>query len=285
MTRAFLGLTLGTACIVGLLAIVIAAFFVTVPDVRTLKGCITTEQHKVHLCEQDANYVPLDQISPNIVGAIIMSEDASFYFHQGLDYKEMKESLIKDINEERFARGASTITQQLAKNVFLTSDKNITRKILEMYLALQIEKIFTKGKILAMYLNVVEFGPNLFGIKQACKYYFNTLPIQITPEQAAFLAFLLPNPSKYRQSYVRKKLTPFAESAVRIILHKMLFGRKIQTEEYQNAIARIPEFPWRVGPPDGDGQDALDLAIQDNAADFADEANQEGNEFKFDFAQ
>src|SRR5580704_11507185 len=125
---------------ISLIVIGVAGLFLSLPVAKALKGCITTELYHVYLCDTSPHYVPFAEISPNIVGAVIMSEDASFYSHPGVDLEEMKISFQKDLDEHRFARGASTITQQLAKNVFLSKSKSIIRKLEEIYLAFQIEK-------------------------------------------------------------------------------------------------------------------------------------------------
>jgi monofunctional biosynthetic peptidoglycan transglycosylase len=223
-------------------ALVLAAvawFFLNIPDPARLKKCLVTEMYKVNLCPGSKNYVTLDQISPYVVGAVIMSEDAAFFSHDGIDINEMKESMIRNLNEGRYARGGSTITQQLAKNVFLNGEKSILRKVEEIYLAFKLEKIFTKNQILTSYLNVVEFAPNVYGIRAGSQYYFHKEPSQLTPEEGAFLAFLLPNPKKYSQSYSKKQLTPFAYKIVRTILHKMLMGKKITQAEYDLAKANV----------------------------------------------
>src|SRR5450759_2579702 len=110
MIRGLSGMAIAAGCFFALIIIAIAVIFLRLPDVQELKGCLTTALYHVHLCESDPSYTPLGQISPYIIGAIIMSEDASFYAHQGVDVDEMKESIKKDVNELRFARGGSTIT-------------------------------------------------------------------------------------------------------------------------------------------------------------------------------
>jgi monofunctional glycosyltransferase len=303
--RAFVGLGVAALCVAGLLAFVALALLLSLPDPNKIKGCMTAEMHKVYLCDSSPNFAPFERISPYVIGAVIMSEDAAFFSHQGLDYDEIKESIKKDLSEYRFARGASTITQQLAKNVFLKSEKSVVRKLSEVYLALQIEKILSKRRILTLYLNVVEFGPNIYGIKQASRHYFKREPDELTPEQAAFLAFLLPNPKKYRQSFDKKQLTPFANKMVRTILRKMQLGRKITPEEYEAAVARVPLFPWdgSVTAPDplqtyvGDDeniQDDPDVPDEEPSGtapsmrkELEEEINQEenldDNEFQYDF--
>lgn len=285
MTKAFAAIGVAAVCVAGLALAAGAVFFLFLPDARDLKKCMTTSMYHVRLCDSDPAYTPLPQISPYIVGAVIISEDASFYSHPGVDINEMKESLEKDISQGRFARGASTITQQLAKNVFLNKNKSLLRKAEEIYLAFQIEKLYTKARILTMYLNVVQWGPNIFGIKAATNYYFHRPPSEVTPEQAAFLAFLLPNPEKYHQSFQKRQLTPFAEKMVKTILHKMVISNKISEAEYQAAVGRVTLFPW-------DGAIVPAAAQQGGAAEPdtgsgtmvpVDESNQDENNFKFDF--
>jgi monofunctional glycosyltransferase len=300
-SRAFVGFGIASLCIVGLLAFVALALLLSLPDPAKIKSCLTAEMHKVYLCDSSPQFTPYEQISPYLIGAVIMSEDASFFSHQGLDYEEIKLSIKKDLSEYRFARGASTITQQLAKNVFLRSEKSVVRKLSEVYLALQIEKFLTKKRILTLYLNVVEFGPGIYGVKPAARHYFKRGPDELTPEQAAFLAFLLPNPKKYRQSFDKKQLTPFANKMIRTILRKMLLGRKISEEEYESALARVPYFPWdgSVITPDPlepyfgkDGDEELEgedrsspgnQAVPNQEPAPTDEENLDENEFQFDF--
>ena len=278
MFRGIVGITVATVSFVCLIVIGLAALFLSLPDVRKLSTCMTTEMYHVYLCSNDPHFVPLAEISPNIIGAVIMSEDASFYSHQGVDLYEMKQSMKKDLNEMKFARGASTITQQLAKNAFLSKDKNVFRKLNEIYLALQIEKYFNKAKILTFYLNIVEFGDNIYGVKDACHHYFNKSPSEVTPEEGAFLAFLLPNPKKYSQSFQHHHLTPFANKTLRTILHKMMLGHKITEDEYGLAVSRVPAFPWN-------GEQIQDTTAADvQPTDGMEESgNADDDEFKFDF--
>lgn len=286
MFRGILGIVIASFSVLALLVIGLASVFLSLPDARTLKGCLTTELYHVYLCETEPSYTEYAQISPYIIGAVIMSEDASFYSHQGVDFYEMKQSMKTDLNEGRFARGASTITQQLAKNVFLSKNKNLLRKLEEIYLAFQIEKYYTKAKILTLYLNVVEFGDHIYGVKAAAEHYFNKPPSEVLPEEAAFLAFLLPNPKKYSQSFQKKKLTPFAGKTLRTILHKMLLGHKITEEEYAEAIARVPQFPWNQLPNQEQSPENVEIGatqdVQPTEVASPEETSDDDN-FKFDF--
>lgn len=254
------------------LILAVAVIFLTTPDVDKLKGCLVTQMYKVNLCDSNPGFVQLSQVSPYIIGAVIMSEDASFYFHEGVDVTEIKESFMKNLMAGKFVRGGSTITQQLAKNVFLSGEKSVIRKLQEIYLAFEMERLFTKKRILTLYLNVVEFGPNIFGINKATWHYFNKPPSDVSPEEAAFLAFLLPNPKKYSQSFSKHQMTPFADKSVRKILHKMLAGHKISESEYVIARGRVAsmfggtsaelESAARLGPGEDADEEEKDFKFE-----------------------
>jgi monofunctional biosynthetic peptidoglycan transglycosylase len=191
-------------CLAGLILVAGLLVLATVPRPTNIKGCLTTEMYHVHLCPKDANYVRLRDISKHARNAVIVSEDGAFYTHHGFDWDELQKSVKKDLNEGEFARGGSTLTQQLAKNVYLSADKSIFRKLKEAMITVELERTLTKDEILEKYLNVVEFGQNLYGIKPAAWFYFKKSPAELTPAEGAFLAFLLPNPKKYSQSFRKR---------------------------------------------------------------------------------
>jgi monofunctional biosynthetic peptidoglycan transglycosylase len=163
--------------------------------------------------------------------SIILSEDWSFYDHQGVDVEQIKVALNEMVEDKKF-RGASTITQQMVKNVFLSDERTLWRKIHEVILAYKVEKNLSKNKILEIYLNVIEFGPGIYGIKEAARHYFKKHPSEITPREGAFLAMLLPSPKRYYVSFRKKELTRFAKARVRAILEKMRMGKIITQDEY-----------------------------------------------------
>lgn len=231
--------------IIGLLVVAASWILITTPDAREMKGCMVTKMFEVSLCPKDSSYVSLDQISTVMQQAVIVSEDASFFSHKGFDWFEIKNSFDRNLERRTFARGGSTITQQLAKNVFLTKDKTIARKLREALLTYQIEKTFTKREILEKYLNVVEFGPNIYGIKAASQHYFHKPPSDLHMLDAAFLAFLLPNPKDYSISYSKKSLTTFARQRVLQIIHRLAAFKKIPESSYLQAKAVVDTFPWR----------------------------------------
>ena len=143
-----------------------------------------------------------------------------------------------------FRRGGSTLTQQLAKNVFLDKEKSLWRKLKEAYLAHAIEKHYKKDFILEKYLNVVEFGDGIYGVRSAALHYFHKSPSELNPLEAAYLAHLLPNPKVYSRSFRSGSLTPFSRKSVSTILRRMEAYHKLSPESYALAINELPHFPW-----------------------------------------
>ncbi len=143
------------------------------------------------------NFIPLDQISPNLQHAVIAAEDSRFYQHHGFDWHEVEIAAQDDLEGER-TRGASTITQQLVKNLFFGTGRSILRKGAEATLVPVAEVVLGKKRILEIYLNVVEWGPAIYGADSATRYYDNTAPRNIDRQQAARLAAILPAPLKRR---------------------------------------------------------------------------------------
>jgi len=142
-------------------------------------------------------FIPLSQISPDLQHAVIAAEDAHFYQHHGFDWHEIQIAAQEDLEGER-TRGASTITQQLVKNLFFGTGRSILRKGAEVTLVPVAEFVLGKRRILEIYLNVVEWGPGIYGAESACRYYVQTAARNIGREQAARLAAILPAPLKRR---------------------------------------------------------------------------------------
>ena len=123
-----------------------------------------------------------------------ISEDAAFYQHKGIDFVELKEALKKNWQKGEYARGASTITQQLAKNLYLSTDKNFVRKIKEFLIARRLENNLSKDRIFAIYLNVIEWGPGIFGVEAAAKHYFHKSAGELNLEEIVRLVAVIPQP-------------------------------------------------------------------------------------------
>ena len=227
---------------ISLVLIIIMGFLIWFPTGNQIKGCMTTSMFHVELCPKSKDYVPLNQISKNIQNAIILTEDASFYQHSGFDEEGIQHCYEKMKEKKRIVCGGSTITQQLAKNMFLTRHKNFLRKGVEALITFKIEDTLTKREILEKYLNIVQFGTDIYGVKQAAQFYFKKQPSQINVTEAAFLAMLLPNPEKYSQSFFKKNLTKFARKRIgRIVKTMYRFGR-IDAATYESAIGSIDYF-------------------------------------------
>ncbi len=139
-------------------------------------------------------WTKLPKISPHLLRAVIVAEDGNFYSHRGVDIAELGAALQEAISEFEFPRGASTITQQLAKNLYLSESYNPLRKIKEVLIAKRLERQLGKKRILEIYLNIIEWGVGIFGISSASRHYFGITPNELSIEQSAFLAALIPNP-------------------------------------------------------------------------------------------
>src|SRR5262249_39413709 len=140
-------------------------------------------------------WVPYDKISRNITRAVLAGEDSRFFDHAGFDWEEMRKALEEDWNRGEFKRGASTISQQLAKNLFLSTSKNPLRKLHEAIITKEMEWILGKRRILEIYLNVIEWGDGVYGAEAASRTYFNTSASALSADQAAFLSAIIPNPN------------------------------------------------------------------------------------------
>jgi monofunctional biosynthetic peptidoglycan transglycosylase len=142
-------------------------------------------------------WVPYAAISLPLKRAVVVAEDIRFFAHQGVDLEEVEEALERAVERKALPRGASTITQQLAKNLWLSPSRSPLRKAREAILAWQLERTLSKRRILEIYLNVAEFGPGLYGVEAAARRYFNTSAADLGPQEAAKLAATLPNPRSW----------------------------------------------------------------------------------------
>lgn len=227
--------------LVGLSAVALWVFM-QIPSDKEIKGCMVTKMAGVNLCPGSKDYVPLSRISPFLQRAVVMSEDASFWSHKGFDWAELEKSAQLNWQKGSYLRGGSTITQQLAKNLFLSKNKTLTRKGLEALITVRLEELLSKKEILERYLNVVEFGKDIYGIKAAARTYFDKSPADLDAVESAFIAMLLPNPAKYSSSHQKKNLTAFGRKRVRRILGDMVRTGKMSEEEYQAALERMELF-------------------------------------------
>jgi monofunctional biosynthetic peptidoglycan transglycosylase len=184
-------------------------------------------------------WTPSESIPAEMEWAVIVAEDANFYRHEGIDVKAIKSAIKYDLEKKRFARGASTITQQTAKNLFLTRGKTVTRKIEEIYLAKRMEQELTKGRILELYLNIVELGPMVYGIGHGARYYFDKPASSLTPRECAFLAAMLPGPQKVYNPYRHlDRVLKRSDMVLRLLREKGV----LTDAEYRQALAETPNI-------------------------------------------
>ena len=184
-------------------------------------------------------WTPSGNIPPEMKWAVILAEDSRFYKHEGIDVKAIKNAIKYDLEKKSFARGASTITQQVAKNLFLTREKSLSRKIKEIILAKRMEQELTKGRIIELYLNVIELGPMVYGIGQGAQYYFGKPAADLSPRECAFLAAMLPGPRVAYNPY--KKLAKVLKRSDMVL--RLLHGKGVLSdEEYRLALAEVPNI-------------------------------------------
>lgn len=174
-------------------------------------------------------WTPLSQVSPFLVRAVLIAEDDKFWMHEGFDFEAIQKAIEKDIKEKKFKFGGSTISQQLAKNLYLTPSKNPIRKIKEAILTWRIENNLTKKRILEIYLNIAEWGDGIFGIEAASRHYYGKSSSELTAEEAARLASVLPNPRKYNPTGTSR----YVENRSRLI-YNIMVKRGIVIDEEEN---------------------------------------------------
>jgi len=179
-------------------------------------------------------WVQLSKINRELLYAIVMSEDGDFFSHEGIDYDAFMSALGENIKRQSFSYGASTISQQTIKNIYLDNNKTLYRKFKELMATRSLERHLSKNEILELYLNIIEFGPNLYGIEAASQYYFGRSANNINAAQGAFLAVLMPSPRKYHFTvYKNQYMAPRHKRKYRRILQDMLYKEYISPSQYQ----------------------------------------------------
>lgn len=171
-------------------------------------------------------WTPITSVPDSVIQSVVTAEDDTFFGHQGVNYKAVWEALRHDVRKKRFARGGSTITQQMIKNVLLSKEKTLTRKLREFVLARQAEEVLTKRQILEIYLNEVEWGENIYGIEAAGRYYFDKHATEFTKAEAALLAGMLPNP-RYYDPY--KRMDKARQRQEQVLFN--MFQAKLMTQD------------------------------------------------------
>ncbi|MCA9536559.1 MAG: transglycosylase domain-containing protein [Myxococcales bacterium] len=236
--------------------------FVSVPALADLRRVQAPFRHEVQ--EPDgtmfsmttgpgtANWVSIHAMSPYFIHAVLAHEDAGFFNHTGFSMLSVERALVRNLREGRFVLGASTISMQLAKNLFLNREKTLARKVQEALLTWWLETALTKKKLLELYLNIIEYGPGVYGIRHAARYYFGRDADELSPAESAFLACVLPAPKRMHSYYAQGRLGPsMRDRMARLMRHMRERGRMDQAAlEY--GLSELANFRFRRGggPPE-----------------------------------
>ena len=166
-------------------------------SVRVLRVPIPEGSRRLVVGPESPYWTPMSAVSPTLVLCVVRAEDAKFFQHHGFDWDQVQDSLETNLEEGKYKRGGSTITMQVARNLFLWRGKSLARKVLEVYLTWRLEQTLTKKRILELYLNAVEWGPGIYGIGEASRHYFGKPPSELTLGESALLAVILPSPIRW----------------------------------------------------------------------------------------
>lgn len=178
-------------------------------------------------------FTPLDRISPYLQKCVLTSEDPSFFSHRGFINEAFKQSILKNIRTKKFSRGASTISMQLVKNVFLTREKTLSRKLEEILLVYILEnnRIASKQRMLEVYFNVIEWGPNVYGIAEASQFYFNKKPLDLNLRECLFLAAIVPKPKKFMYQFDSEGFLKSRANKQQSFIRNLMLRRGLITSE------------------------------------------------------
>lgn len=219
------------------LGAVFFAWLVTFPDIKSLRlsNPVTTALIEARRTQAEAKgqrigqrwiWVPLSRISPHLRHAVVAAEDAAFFSHEGFDWEGIKDAALYNIEKGEFKRGGSTITQQLAKNLYLSSERSIFRKVHEALITRSLEHHLSKERILEIYLNVAEWGNGVYGAEAASRHHFRKSAHDLSAEEAAWLAAILPSPRRY---------DPLRKTAFLARRHERILRSMIQSSNQRKA--------------------------------------------------
>lgn len=268
-------LAIAAMTFVSILCIIILVIFFKIPTAKKIRSCFKTEMYQVDLCPGSNNYVPLSRISKYLQKTVVLTEDSTFFQHEGVDWDSVEKSAKENLEKGAYKRGGSTITQQLVKNLFLNKEKTLTRKFFEFLITLKIEKVLTKKEILERYLNVIEFGKNIYGVKAAASFYFNKSPADLSVVDSAFLAAILPSPIKYSRSFIKKDLSPFLRSRITKIIKDLYQYQRITPEEFEVAMNEFQSYLNPSGHVDNPSEEPL---LDDDSGSMGESLDDESSE-------
>jgi len=235
---------------------------VGVPDDLKKERLLGEFEHVVELEENDfmsfmvgpsnPDFVPYAEVSPYLLNSLMTTEDSGFMKHHGFINREFRSALIKDLKEGYFKYGASSITMQLAKNVFLYRAKTLARKLQELFLTWYIETVLPKERLLEIYVNVIEFGPGIYGIGSAARHYFGKRAKELTPLESAFFSSILPSPKTRYLQYCKGELSRWADAKIQRILKLEHERGLLSDEELTMALAQPLAFDRTEALPEHD---------------------------------
>ena len=181
--------------------------------------------------------------------AVLTTEDGHFYHHKGFNHAAIRNALIANLKARRFVRGASTITMQLAKNLFLSREKTLSRKLEELVLADYLEQAFSKAEMMELYLNVIEFGPNLYGITAAAQHYFGRKPSELNLAECLFLSSILPQPLAFHKAWEKPELGEGWMRTIRARMEVAAMTSEISPAELAEGLTEVVRFHHDSDPP------------------------------------
>ena len=190
-------------------------------------------QRTVDLSEGSDSFTALDQISPYMIAAVMTTEDGGFWKHKGFITSQFQAALKRNLEAGRIRLGASTITMQMVKNVLLSHERTLSRKLQELFLTWYVEQSLSKQRIMEIYLNVIEFGPGIYGVTRGASHYFGKTPAELTPPEAAYLALMLPSPVRRHVNYCEGGLTPVFQAKMKRLLGIMQSRGRLDPETYE----------------------------------------------------
>jgi len=222
-------------------AIVSLAYLALMPDISQLKKKNPPKTAFMEYREKEWKekgrkgkirqvWVPLSRISPYLLKAVLIAEDDKFWSHEGFDYESIKQAIERDLRAGKLKFGGSTISQQLARNLYLSPARSFWRKIREAVITWRMEQVLSKRRILELYLNVAEWGDGIFGAEAASRHYFEKAASQLSPREAARLAVVLPSPKKLNPAGSQRYVENRAE-----VIYSIMLKRGILPPEFETA--------------------------------------------------
>ena len=227
-----------------IVGIILAVFIYTLPNIEEtsfeqLKE-LTKEKVISRLVDKKNYYkwTPVSSVNRDYLFTIVMAEDSNFFTHSGINYDAIVDAMVKNYKSDSYSYGARTITQQVAKNLYLSNNKSMFRKLQEFFITKRLEKQFSKNQILEIYFNLAEFGPDIYGIRAASYRIFNKDPKEINAAEGAYISLLLPSPRRYYYSMVQNNnITNQQKRKIKRVLSDMRYMEYISQEQYNEYLS------------------------------------------------